>query len=184
EAEVGTVLSAQADALVRCFLYDQTRPKEQRTLLVVACQLLQRRGNETLAEALLAALHARSWDAWRHAAEILGVLGVGNEEVVKALLAALHDRDWDVRRQAAESLGKLGVGNEEVVRALLAALNDRNGYVRREAAGILGRLEIKDTIQLPQVLAALNRCLYDHNSVRQTALVSIRQLIDGRPIPC
>jgi len=77
------------------------------------------------------------------------------------------------------------VGNEAVVSALQeAALHDADRYVRWRAAESLGRLEIKDTIQLRQVLVVLTRCLYDWESdVLQATLISIRQLMDGRPIP-
>ena len=60
----------------------------------------------------------------------------------------------------------------------------QTGLCGGSAAESLGRLEIKDTIQLRQVLVALNRCLHDVDyDVRRAALVSIRQLLDGRPIP-
>ena len=130
------------------------------------------------------------------AAEGLGQAGVGNEAVVFALLEALHDGSWPMRWSAAESLGQVGVGNEAVARALLAALHDADSDVRWQAAVILGRLEIKNLIQLRRVLVALNSCLHnEHNymrpvrpfdkiyMVRLAALSSIRQLLDGRPIP-
>jgi hypothetical protein len=150
-ANVRTVLSAQAVSLVRHILYDQDRREEQKALLNVACQLLQR---------------------------------LGNKAVVSVLLEALHDSERDVRRCAAASLGQVGADNTTVVSALLEALHDADGYMRQDAAASLGHLEIKDTIQLRQVLEVLNRCLYDwHNYVRQTALGSIYQQLDGRPIP-
>ena len=76
------------------------------------------------------------------------------------------------------------MGNEAVVSTLLAALHDADRNVRTSAAANLGRLEIKDTILLRRVLVSLNRYLYDKDDdVRQAALESIRQLLDGRPIP-
>jgi len=119
---------------------------------------------------------------------------VSNEAVVRALLAALHDADWYTRERAVASLSQVGVGNEAVARALLAALHDPDSDVRWQAAEILGRLEIKNLIQLRRVLVALNSCLHnEHNYmrpvspfdkiVRLAALSSIRQLLDGRPIP-
>jgi hypothetical protein len=93
--------------------------------------------------------------------------------------------DWLVRWRAAESLGQVGVGNESVVQALLhQALPDIDADVRSSAAESLGQMEIKDTLYLCRVLIALNRCLHDQNhDVRRSALVSIRRLLDGRPIP-
>jgi HEAT repeat protein len=137
-------------------------------------------GNEVVLNALLQALHDADWDVRKRAATSLGQVGVGNEVVVNALLQALHDADREVQRRAAEILGQVGAGNKVVVSALLEVLHDAE--VRQQAAESLGRLEIKDTTQLRQVLVALNRCLYD-DLVRRTALVSIRQLLDGRPIP-
>jgi len=106
-----------------------------------------------------------------------------NEAVVSALLEALNDADEHVRERAAAILGQVGAGNEAVVSALLEALHDADRGVRWRAAASLGRLEIKDTIQLRQVLVALNRYLHDWGYVRRAAPVSIRQLLDGRPIP-
>ncbi len=142
-------------------------------------------GNEAVVSALLEVLHDADRDVRRRAAESLGQVGVGNEAVVSALLAVLHDAGPNVRRRAAESLGRVGVCNEAVVSALQeAALHDADRYVRWRAAESLGRLEIKDTIQLRQVLVVLTRCLYDWESdVLQATLISIRQLMDGRPIP-
>src|SRR5437870_1674363 len=90
-----------------------------------------------------------------------------------------------VRLRAAKIVGKVGGGNEVVVIALLqAALHDADSWVRWNAAESLGRLEIKDSFQLRKVLVALNRCLHDRDSyVCRAALVSIRQLLDGRSFP-
>ncbi len=140
--------------------------------------------NEEVVKALLVVLHDKENKVHMQATKSLVKLGVGNEVIAKALLAVLHDRDGYVRRQAATTLGELGVGNEEVVKALLVALHDRDEFMRRQVAESLGRLELKDTIQLRRVLVALNRLLYDwDDDTRQTALASIRQLLDGRPIP-
>ncbi len=141
-------------------------------------------GNEAVLRALLEALHDTKGDVREQAAASLGQVGAGNEEVLRALLEALHDTKGKVREQAAASLGQVGAGNEEVLRALLEALHDTKGYVQGQAAASLVRIEIKETTQLRQVLVTLNHCLYDwHTYVRQAALVSIRQLLDGRPIP-
>ena len=56
-AKVSTVLSAQAASLVRHILYDEDRWEEQKALLTVTCQSLQRQGNEAVVSALLQALH-------------------------------------------------------------------------------------------------------------------------------
>jgi len=111
-------------------------------------------------------------------------VGESNEEVAKALLEALHDPNEHVRWQMAESLSELEGGSGEMVKALLAALHDRDRDVQRKAAGSLGGLEIKDTVQLRRVLMNLNRRLYDGDYwIREVALASIHQLLDGRPIP-
>ncbi|MCT7969197.1 DUF1822 family protein [Laspinema sp. D1] len=48
----------------------------------------------------------------RHAAGVLGELGVGNPEVIDALTQLLHTaRDEETRRQAVLSLGKVSPGN-------------------------------------------------------------------------
>jgi NACHT domain/HEAT repeats len=108
----------------------------------------------------------------------------GNEVIVSTLLAALHDADLDVRERVAEILGQIGVSNEAVIRALLDALHDTNADTRVQAAALLGQVEIKELLQLRQVLLALNRCLHDFDDgMRWVTLVSIRQLLDGRPIP-
>jgi len=89
-----------------------------------------------------------------------------------------------VRWAAAESLGNLGQADEKVISALLLALNDNNDSVRRQAVESLGKLEIKDENLLKKVLPALNQCLYDDRGyVRNTALESIRNLLNGRQIP-
>ncbi len=60
----------------------------------------------------------------------------------------------------------------------------RNPWIVRRAAASLGKLKIKDKFQLRRVLAALNHCLHSwDSSVRQLALLSIQQLLDGQPIP-
>ena len=109
----------------------------------------------------------------------------GNEAAESAVVKALrHDTNEDVRERAAMSLGRVGVGNEEVVRVLLEALHDADESVREGAAESLGLMEIKDTTQLRQVLIALNRCLYSSYIEESIAAQgSIRQLLDGRPIP-
>jgi len=146
-------------------------------------------GNEAVVSALLEiALHDADEFVRGYAAVSLGQVGAGNGAVVSALLKALYDTDGYVRGYAAASLGQVGAGNETVVSALLKALHDTDGYVRSQAAVSLVRIEIKDTTQLRQVLVALNRCLFDWDSLirdyhRRVALVSIRQLLDGRPIP-
>ncbi|MCT7997208.1 DUF1822 family protein [Laspinema olomoucense] len=50
----------------------------------------------------------------RHAAGVLGELGVGNPEVIDALTQLLHTaRDEETRRQAALSLGKISPGHPQ-----------------------------------------------------------------------
>ncbi len=171
EAVVGVLLEAlhDADPIVR----------RQVTLRLGQVAV----GNEALVRALLEALHDVDRYVRMQAALRLGQVAVGNEAVVRALLEALHDANPSVRGSAAESLSQVAVGNEEVMRMLLRALHDADSYVRKRAAESLGRIEVKDTIQLHQVLVALNRCLHDDSGLRPIALVSIRQLLDGRPIP-
>ena len=66
----------------------------------------------------------------------------------------------------------------------LAALHDLDRDVRHQAALSLERLKIKKDSQLRRMLVALNGRLHDEaTNVRQTALMAIRQLLDGRPIP-
>jgi len=139
-------------------------------------------GNEAVVQALLEALHDANYLVRWNAAASLGQVGAGNEAVVSALQEVLHDANWYVRERAVASLAQMGAGNEAVVQTLLVALHGADELVRRDAAASLGRIEIKDTTQLRQVLVTLNRSLHD-NDVRQAALVSIRQLLDGRPIP-
>ncbi len=140
--------------------------------------------DDAVTSALMVDFQYTNSNMWSQVADSLGQIGVGNEAVINALLIALHDADSGVREQAVKILGQIGVGNEAVINALLIALHDADSGVREQAAQILGRVEIKDLFRLRRVLVALNRCLHDFdNSVRLAALVSIRQLLDGRPIP-
>jgi HEAT repeat protein/energy-coupling factor transporter ATP-binding protein EcfA2 len=186
--QVGVGNEAVVSALLEAALHDADQDVRGRAATILGQVGV---GNEAAVSALLAAaLHDADQYVRGQAATSLGQVGVGNGVVVSALLAALHDADRLVRERAAESLGQVGVGNEVAVSALLeAALHDADRLVRRRAAMILGRLEIKDTIQLRRVFAALNHCLHSWDSrmqpdsMRQVALVSIQQLLDGRPIP-
>lgn len=85
-----------------------------------------------------------------------------------------------MRLRVAVILGEAGASHEMVVRILLEALHGK--YLSREVVESLGGLEIREVTQLRRVLIALNRCLHE-DSTHGAALVSIRQLLDGRPIP-
>jgi len=108
---------------------------------------------------------------------------------MRARLENMRHQDFWMRRQAARDLGRMGVADEAELSILLTALRDVDPGVREGIVESLGRLHIKDTAQLREVLIALNRCLYDRHrisngrGVREAALIAIRQLLDGRPIP-
>lgn len=110
-AKVRAVLSAQAASLVRHILYDEDRREEQKALLTVACQLLQRQGNEAVVSVLLEALHDADWDVRRQAAASLGRLAIKDTTQLRQVLVALnrylHDADNDVRRAALVSIHQL-----------------------------------------------------------------------------
>jgi len=175
-ASNGAVMSALLEVLHSANVWVRERTEE----------ILDQVGasNEAVVSVLLKALRDANRNVQMKSVEILGRAEASNEAVVSALLEVLHSADRHMRMRAAESLGQVGASNGAVVSALLGALRDADEYVRVIAATSLGRLEIKDTIQLRKVLVALNRCLYDwDNYMRQAALGSIRQLLDGQPIP-
>jgi len=149
-------------------------------------------GNEAVAKALLEMLHDENIFMRKEAARLLGQVGVGNEAAVTTLLEILHDRDDSVRRQAAASLGEMGVGNETVAKVLLEILHNEDWYAQEAAVASLGFIEVEDTIQLHHILIALNGRLNDVDlnpkapitlDMSPTALASIHQLLNGRPIP-
>jgi HEAT repeat protein len=159
-------------------------------------------GNEEIARALQWTLFASNGHVHTYGARVLSEIGIGNKGVISASLEALQYNKkvffnsgralsfasgWEhaesIRGQAAKVLGQIGVGNEEVARGLLEALQDKKRWARGSVVMSLGRMEIKDTLQLRQLLVALNYCLHDHSDMRQAALKSINQLLDGQPIP-
>ncbi len=140
--------------------------------------------NEAAVTALIQALPDHNSEVRKQVAEGLGQVEAGNEAVVTALVQALQHDVWVERGQAAKSLGRVEAGNEAAITALVQALQHDHWNERSQAAKSLGRVEIKDTMHLRKVLVALNHCLYNwHNEVRGAALASIRQLLDGRPLP-
>jgi hypothetical protein len=62
-------------------------------------------------------------------------------------------------------------------------LHDEDYWVRDAAAKSLGQLGIKETIQLYQVLLAIDRRLRDGGIDVRQALLTCRQLLDGRTFP-
>jgi predicted NACHT family NTPase len=121
-----------------------------------------------------------------HVAQSLSlVVEKGNEAVMKALLEMLRDTDKNVELRTVESLKQIGASNKVVVNVLLEMLHAANKTVRANAIKLLGHTEIKDTVLLRHVLIPLIHCLYYNkdDNVRSAALVSIQQLLDGRPIP-
>ena len=106
-------------------------------------------------------------------------VGVGNEAVVSAA-EALHDADGC----ANGSLGQVGVGNEAVVSALLEALHDADSDVRGVRQRAWGAWKSKRRFNCARCSwPSTVTYMIEDNEVRRAALVSIRQLLDGRPIP-
>jgi len=123
------------------------------------------------------------------AARSLGNIGQSSERAMEALKTALNDDEASVRKVAARLLTKLGWVTDEGVREMLSRIvgweaiwSTPPGELARRVQA-LGQLEIKDESQLRRVLVPLNRHLHHMNdSVRNSALATIRQLLDGRPV--
>lgn len=123
----------------------------------VAAQALERLGLAAPAALALTNIlredHSRSAG---HAAEMLGVLGVGEPTIVEALMVALGgDSDEDVRRHAAEALGQLSSATPAVVKALTTALSDSGERVRWHAAEALGKIGSDDSATITALRLAL-----------------------------
>lgn len=115
---------------------------------------------------------------------ILGQIGYRQPAAVTALLRAAHDPDRNRPQWVIEALGQVGQGSTEIIVTLTERLRDPEWDVRQAAARSLGQLNINVEVQLRYALIALNRALHDEDEdVRRDALVSIRKLLNGRPIP-
>jgi HEAT repeat protein len=124
-------------------------------------------------EALIAALHDKSWVKRCDAAESLGKLG--DERAVEPLIALLNDEVPNVRRMVAWSLGV--ISDDRAVEPLIAALNDGVPNVRRVSVEALA------TTGDERVVEPLIATLRDPElNVRRSAAVALGRTGDERAV--
>jgi HEAT repeat protein len=127
---------------------------------------------DTVAPALIAALHASDADVRRAAARSLGQLGKAAFPSLKKA-NALHDPDPEARRLVVESLSWMG---PTAVPALASALKDKDAgpAARRAAARALGNLGGDARAALPALEAAVSDAQDDVRAAAGKALRQVR----------
>jgi HEAT repeat protein len=131
---------------------------------------------ESVAPALVEALHHPDADVRRAAARSIGQIGRPAFAALKAQ-KALDDPSEEVRCLVVESLAWMG---PEAVKPLIAALSDKGSSVRRAAARALGELG-------PDAIAAENALVETVNDpkaeVRDAAAKALRQIrVEGKKL--
>ncbi|KAG0015410.1 hypothetical protein BGZ80_009879 [Entomortierella chlamydospora] len=95
--------------------------------------------SEPTLQALVGALHHKSWDVRRSAVETLGNQLTLPGSTLQALVGALQDNDRGGRESAACVLGKQSALPESILQALTSALQDWNWDVRKSAVEAIGK---------------------------------------------
>jgi HEAT repeat protein len=120
----------------------------------------------------------------RQAVDVLARLSAVTPKAGLALVILLRSDDSLVRYQAATSLGSLETASDETVDALVESLHDSEPIVQAAAAKSLGSLAINNANDFHRRFDALIACAqYNRYRVRQSALIALRGVLDGRPIP-
>jgi len=122
---------------------------------------------ETVAPALIGALHAFSADVRRAAARSLGQLG---KAAFPVLTKAYQDPDVEARRMVVEALGWMG---PVAVPRLTWAMEDASPAIRRSAARALGNLGVEAESARKVLEAAVSD---PQEEVRAAAAKALRQI--------